>query len=113
VVLTSPLCVSAGEVLALAMRALPQAVIMGQPTAGMLSDNLVKPLPNGWTLSLSNEVYMSCDGQVFEGRGIVPDVPEVVMEASQFVPALHASLVSAVRLLRSGIPAPRRHRHAA
>lgn len=112
VVMTSPLCVSAGEVLTLAMRALPQVIVMGQDTAGMLSDNLLKPLPNGWELSLSNEIYTSCDGHVFEGRGVAPDVPETVMDAAQFVPALRASLVAAVNLLQRGTPTVQRHRHA-
>jgi len=109
-VLTSPLCVSAGEVLALAMRALPHATIMGQNTAGMLSDNLHKPLPNGWELSLSNETYTSSDRRVFEGRGITPDVPVVSMDAAQFVPALQASLTSAVNLIESGGHGAPRHR---
>ena len=112
VVMISPLCVSAGEVFALAMRALPQVIVMGQRTAGMLSDNLLKPLPNGWELSLSNEIYTSCDGHVFEGRGVAPDVPETVVDAAQFVPALRASLVAAVNLVQRGTPTPQRHRHA-
>ena len=112
VVMTSPLCVSAGEVLALAMRALPQVIVMGQNTAGMLSDNLLKPLPNGWEVSLSNEIYTACDGQVFEGLGVVPDVSEPVMDAAQFVPTLRTSLASAVSLLQGGMPRLHRHRHA-
>ncbi|MGH8249888.1 MAG: S41 family peptidase [Steroidobacteraceae bacterium] len=107
-VLTSPLCISAGEVCVLALRALPQISVMGQSTAGMLSDNLNKPLPNGWELSLSNEIYTSCGGAVFEGRGITPDVPDE-MDAANFVPALRASLVSAVDLLGRGAPIPLRH----
>lgn len=100
VVLTSPLCVSAGEVMALAMRALPQVTLVGQSTAGMLSDNLNKPLPNGWELSLSNEIYTSHDGSVFESCGIAPDVHATVMDAEQFVPALQTSLRAAVDLLQ-------------
>lgn len=100
VVLTSPLCVSAGEVMALAMRALPQVTVVGQSTAGMLSDNLNKPLPNGWELSLSNEIYTSHDGRVFESCGVAPEVPTTVMDAAQFVPALRASLSAAVDLLQ-------------
>ena len=94
------------------MRALPQVIVMGQGTAGMLSDNLLKPLPNGWELSLSNEIYTSCDGHVFEGCGVAPDVPETVVDAAQFVPALRASLVAAVNLVQRGTPTLQRHRHA-
>jgi carboxyl-terminal processing protease len=99
IALTSPLCVSAGEVLTLALRALPNVTLMGQRTAGMLSDNLVKPLPNGWEASLSNEIYSAHDGLAFEGVGVAPDVPAVSIDAAQFVPSLQASLRSAVELL--------------
>jgi carboxyl-terminal processing protease len=111
VVLTSPLCVSAGEILVLALRALPQVTVLGESTAGMLSDNLIKPLPNGWELSLSNEVYTSGDGLEFEGRGIVPDVAAPVLDARQLVPVLHRSLAAAVELVeQGGVPAPRHRR---
>jgi hypothetical protein len=105
VALTSPLCVSAGEVLALALRALPGVTLLGQPTAGMLSDNLHKPLPNGWEVSLSNETYTSHDGCVFEGTGVPPDVPAVAMDAAGFVPSLHASLAAGVELLQQALVA--------
>jgi carboxyl-terminal processing protease len=99
VALTSPLCVSAGEVLTLALRALPHVTVMGERTAGMLSDNLLKPLPNGWEVSLSNEIYAAHDGLVFEGLGVEPDVAAVSMDAAQLVPSLHASLQAAVERL--------------
>jgi hypothetical protein len=100
VALTSPLCVSAGEVLALALRALPDVTLLGQPTAGMLSDNLHKPLPNGWAVSLSNEIYTSHDGFAFEGTGVPPDVPAVAMDAARFVPSLQSALDAGVGLVQ-------------
>ena len=86
---------------------------MGQDTAGMLSDNLLKPLPNGWELSLSNEIYTSCDGQVFEGRGIAPDVPEI----SDGRGAIRARAAGVADVSRepdaaAGTPTLQRHRHA-
>jgi carboxyl-terminal processing protease len=98
-VLTSPLCVSAGEVLLLCLRALPQVRLLGEPTAGMLSDNLNKPLPNGWEVSLSNEIYRAHDGAVFEGRGVAPHVALATTDASRLVESLRESLVQAVALL--------------
>jgi carboxyl-terminal processing protease len=97
-VLTSPLCVSAGEICVLGLRALPHVTVLGQPTAGMLSDNLNKVLPNGWTFSLSNEVYTSHDGQVFEGRGI-PPAALLPLDAGRFAESLQEQLCSAVSLL--------------
>ncbi|MGH8530088.1 MAG: S41 family peptidase [Nevskiales bacterium] len=109
-VLISPLCVSAGEILTLCLRALPQVRIVGQNTAGMLSDNLNKPLPNGWELSLSNEVYTASDGQVFESCGIAPDVPMQVLDAERFVPTLQESLRRTVVMIADGgAPLPARH----
>lgn len=70
--LTSDVTVSAGEVFVLAMRALPQVVHVGGPTRGAFSDILAKPLPNGWQLELSNEVYRDPQGECFEGRGLPP-----------------------------------------
>lgn len=96
VVLTSPLCVSAGEICVLGLRALPNVTIMGQPTAGMLSDNLNKPLPNGWELSLSNEIYTAADGPVFEGRGVPPGVPCAALAAPDFTGTARAALAAAV-----------------
>ena len=74
-VLTSDVTVSAAEVFILAMRAFPQVTHAGAPTRGSLSDQLARPLPNGWTLTLSNEVYLDRNGVAWEGRGIPPDVP--------------------------------------
>ena len=67
--------VSAGEVMTLALQSLPQATIVGEPTHGSLSDALMHQLPNGWTLTLSNERYQDPAGQLLEVQGVLPDVP--------------------------------------
>ena len=66
--------VSAAEIFVLSMRALPNVTQIGELTDGSLSDMLSKPLPNGWSLSLSNEVYLDSKGIGWEGVGIPPDV---------------------------------------
>lgn len=78
--LNSPLTVSASEVLTLSLRALPNTRIIGMDTMGCLSNTLMKMLPNGFTYTLSNEIYKSHDGYIFEnsgtlGKGIKPDIP--------------------------------------
>jgi carboxyl-terminal processing protease len=73
VLLTSDVTVSAGETFTLAMRALPNVTQIGGKTRGALSDQLVKPLPNGWTLTLPAEVYRDPAGRSQEGVGISPD----------------------------------------
>lgn len=71
---TSDVTVSAGETFTLAMRALPNVVQVGERTRGGLSDQLNKPLPNGWILTLPAEIYRDPRGERFEAVGISPDV---------------------------------------
>lgn len=71
--LTSDVTVSAGETFTLAMRALPNVTHIGGTTRGALSDQLVKPLPNGWTLTLPAETYRDSKGRSQEGVGIDPE----------------------------------------
>lgn len=70
--LTSDVTVSAGEILTMSLRALPNVTHTGEPTRGALSDVLDKQLPNGWTVTLSNEVYKDHEGILWEGKGIDP-----------------------------------------
>lgn len=79
-VVTSDITVSAGEIFALAMRALPQAQLVGRTTRGALSDQIEKPLGKGWGFSLSGELYTTPQGEMPEGRGIAPDTPWPVFE---------------------------------
>ncbi|MBZ4373905.1 S41 family peptidase [Corallococcus sp. AS-1-6] len=80
-VVTSDITVSAGEVLTLALRALPNVVHVGTATRGAFSDMLVKPLPNGWTVHLSNEHYADARGQDYEARGLPPQRPLEVFKS--------------------------------
>lgn len=63
---------SAGEILTLCLRAMPNVIHFGEPSEGIHSDMLVKTLPNGWTLSLSNETYRDHEGRCWEGVGVPP-----------------------------------------
>jgi len=73
-VMTSDMTVSAGEILTLSLRALPNVTHVGAPTRGAFSDVLTKYLPNGWEVTLSNEIYSDHQGVVWEGRGIEPEI---------------------------------------
>jgi carboxyl-terminal processing protease len=70
--LTSDVTVSAAEIFTLYMRALPNVVHVGGATRGAFSDMIEKPLPNGWTLTLSAEVYRDPQGNSYEARGLPP-----------------------------------------
>lgn len=73
-VLTSDVTVSGGEIATLSLRQLPNVLHAGTTTRGAFSTPLAKPLPNGWYLELSNEVFAAPDGTVFEETGITPDL---------------------------------------
>lgn len=73
-VLTSDVTVSGGELATLALRQLPNIIHAGTPTRGAFSTPLPKPLPNGWLLEVSNEIFAAPDGQVFEEFGLPPEL---------------------------------------
>ena len=96
-VLVSEHTVSAGETAATAFRSLPNATLIGQPTQGALSDVLEKKLPNGWTFTLSNEIFEMTDGTIPEGAGIAPHVPTQIptqpkTPAERFLPDINAAV---------------------
>ena len=74
IVLIGPATASAAEILTLALREMPYVTLMGEPTSGEFSDIHIRTLPNGMVFGLSNEVYRAADGEIFEGRGVPPDV---------------------------------------
>lgn len=84
VYLQSGTTTSAAEIFTLAMMSLPQVTRIGTPTYGVLSATLDKTLPNGWRVSLSNEVYMASDGKCYEGSGIPPDIRSATLPGDGF-----------------------------
>ncbi|MFK7848104.1 MAG: S41 family peptidase [Rhodothermales bacterium] len=96
---TSEITASAGESFTMAMRALPNVTHYGDATFGALSDILPKPLPNGWGLSLSNEIYEDMDGQVWEGRGVEPDEKMIVFDPGNLNKSYLEALVKLARKL--------------
>ncbi|WP_374950270.1 S41 family peptidase [Mucilaginibacter sp.] len=70
VVLTNSKTVSAAEIFTLAMRQLPMVKIVGDNTEGNLSDMYSEDLPNGWSVTLSNQKYYSPKMVCYEGVGV-------------------------------------------
>ncbi|KPV95143.1 Peptidase family S41 [Pseudoalteromonas sp. P1-9] len=73
VVITSHLTPSAAELFLIALKARNDVTFIGENSYGALSDALIKALPNGWGITLSNEVYTDSGGQSYEFVGIPVD----------------------------------------
>ena len=73
-VLTNSKTVSAAEIFTLAMKQLPQVKTIGENTEGNLSDMYSEDLPNGWSVTLSNQRYYSPKMVCYEGVGVPVDV---------------------------------------
>ena len=82
--MTSPMTASAAEIFTFSMNALPHVRQVGLPTMGIHSDMLVRHLPNGWSFSLSNEVYQTVDGEVYEKVGIPPATEVSMFDTDDF-----------------------------
>lgn len=74
VVLASANTISAGENFLMMVRDYQNVLIVGEATASVHSDTLQKTLPNGWTFSISNEIFVAPDGKVYEARGVPPHI---------------------------------------
>lgn len=68
--LTSQQSASASDMMALSSMELKNLKRIGSRTNGAMSDALQKTLPNGWSFSLSNEIYTDNDSTCYENIGI-------------------------------------------
>lgn len=100
-VLTSELTASAAENFLLAARAIPRVIQVGETTAGAHSDVLERHLPNGWSFTLSNEVYRAADGSVFEGSGMKPAIEVPVLRTADRTAGSDTGLEAALDYLAS------------
>lgn len=99
--MTSDVTVSGGEIATMTLRNLPNVTHVGQTTRGSFSTPLAKPLPNGWYLELSNEIFASPEGTVYEGQGIQPEIPIQVFELDNPIQSHALALQEVVNLIDS------------
>jgi carboxyl-terminal processing protease len=102
-VLTTDETVSAGEILTMCLRALPNVTHVGEVTRGVFSDTLHKRLPNGWSLTVSNEVYTDSEGKLWEGPGIPPQVDLEVFSKTDVMTGHVAAVGAVVDMARSSL----------
>lgn len=100
VLLTGNDTASAAETVLLALMEAPRAVQVGETSAGVFSNLLVRYFPNGWYSTLSNERFYSLDGVSYEQRGIPPQVP-VDRAGYDFVTGVDPAVDAAVTAVRS------------
>jgi len=74
VVLINKGSASASEILAGALRGLPNVLVMGERSFGKASVQVVFPLNHGMALRLTTAHYYTADGRDIDGRGVEPDV---------------------------------------
>ena len=105
VLLINSRSISAAENFALAMRAVPHALVMGETTAGVMADAATQPLPNGWEVGVPVNVFRDANGVSWEGAGVMPDLwvknTRADVEAGQ-----DRVLETAVDFLRAGAVQP-------
>jgi hypothetical protein len=100
VLLTGSNTVSAGETFTMAlMGRTPEVTRVGQTTQGVFSDQLTRRLPNGFRFALSNEVFLTEDGKVFEGAGVPPHVEVPALSKEDFRNGRDAALEKAIDIL--------------
>ncbi len=100
VIITSQQTASAAEVFALAMRAIPNTTHIGEATQGIFSDMLEKVLPNGWMVSLSNEIYLDHNGISHEAIGIQPNINVSTFSLDDRVTGSDSAIEQALILLQ-------------
>lgn len=72
-VLVDEMSISTSEISSGGLQAIGRARIFGTPTPGMALPSIVEKLPNGDGFQYAMANYTSADGQVLEGRGVIPD----------------------------------------
>jgi C-terminal processing protease CtpA/Prc len=100
--LTSADSVSAAETFTMAvLDRQPHVIRVGANTQGVFSDVLGRKLPNGWSLGLPNEVYLTKDGKAFDGPGVPPDIEVPVFSSEDLADGRDSALNKALELLVS------------
>src|SRR6185312_943777 len=102
--LTSDVTLSAAEVFGLYMRALPNVVQVGETTRGAFSDMIEKPLPNGWLLDISAEVYRDPDGRSYEAHGLPPKLKREVFPADDLFGGHARAVLALIEEIRRDAP---------
>ena len=102
VLLTAGNTVSAGETFTMSlMGRSPPVTRVGENTQGVFSDVLGRKLPNGFRFGLPNEIFLTADGQTFDGPGIPPHVLVPVFHQKDLEKGRDRALEKAMEILQA------------
>ena len=82
ILLTNAQTMSAGEEFSMAMTSQPHVVQVGNHTCGVFSLSLERCLVNGWKYSISVQKVCDPQGNIPEGKGIVPAAENLILNPS-------------------------------
>lgn len=97
--LTNNSVFSGGEILALTMAEFDHVTIIGEPTAGILSDQNSMTLPIGWTVTMSNEIRSDAQGNVYEGIGVPVDHEAIYLFPEDVLTGKDSAIEKAIELI--------------
>ncbi len=104
-VLIGPDTASGAEILADALATHGRATLIGQPTLGKGTVEVVHELGNGWALKLSSHRFIGASGEPIQGRGVRPLLP---VTRSELIPVAELpgddDAVAAARTWLAGQP---------
>ena len=100
IVLINFYAVSAAEVFCMLMETQDHVQFLGRHTSQAFSDvSFERFLPNGWSYTLSHQIYTYPDGFSPEGTGILPDIP-LVNDYNEVRAGIDRQLELAIEVLR-------------
>lgn len=99
VILINAASASGSEVMAAALRDHGRAVLIGEVTAGKGTVNIPRRLSDGSVLYVSIARWISPDGTIIEGVGVIPDI-EVAQPETGFEAEIDVQLMTAIDYLR-------------
>ena len=99
VILLNGASASGSEVMAAALRDHGRAVLIGQVTSGKGTVNVPRRLSDGSVLYVSTARWISPDGTLIEGIGVIPDI-EVAQPDTGFEAGIDVQLMTAIDYLR-------------
>lgn len=98
-VLVDELSASTSEIFAGGMQALGRAKVFGRRTPGAALPSVIEVLPNGDRFQYAIADYVSTDGKVLEGTGVVPDVT-VALDAKALRAGTDPDMVAATKWIK-------------